>query len=67
MLSRLDSHQAYAANQLRWRAFGRNLARVEAFELRRGAHPREAVAALQALLGASARSATHGIRPCASL
>jgi energy-coupling factor transporter ATP-binding protein EcfA2 len=70
MLSTLDSHQPYAANQPRWRAFGRNLSQLEAFELRRGGHPREAVGALQALLREGRAAPTRRIstraRPCAS-
>ena len=65
MLSSLNSLQAYAAGQPRWHAFARNLSRLEAFELRRGSHPREAVGALRELLGAEA-VALESVRACAS-
>jgi hypothetical protein len=48
---KLLENQAYAANQPDWGAFVRNASRLNAFELRRGRHPREAVEVLQALLG----------------
>jgi hypothetical protein len=47
---RLEKDQPYAAGQPGWRGFMRAAARLPAFELRRGAHPRAAVAALAALL-----------------
>ena len=46
----LTSAQAYAAGLPQWPVFLRNVARVPAFELRRGQHPREAVDALSELL-----------------
>jgi hypothetical protein len=64
LLSMLDSHQAYAANQPRWSGFRRNVSQLDAFELRRGRHPREAVDALQSILG-SARTASAD-HACAS-
>jgi hypothetical protein len=57
MLRRLAVHQPYAARQQGWARFGRNLAGVRAFELRRAAHPRLAVDALRHLLAVPARSA----------
>jgi hypothetical protein len=46
----LAAHQPYAALHPGWAAFTRQLARVDAYQLRRGRHPDEAVAALQSLL-----------------
>jgi hypothetical protein len=48
--ARLEKDQPYAAGQPGWSGFIRAAARLPAFELRRGAHPRAAVAALAALL-----------------
>jgi len=48
---RLTQAQAYAASQPQWPLFMRNVLRLEAFELRRGHHPLEAVNALRELLG----------------
>jgi len=50
MGARLAQEQAYAANQPQWPAFRKRIARVEAFELRRGAHPLEAVDMLRSLV-----------------
>ena len=50
LLSNLADTQAYAANQSQWREFRRNATGLEAFELRRGRHPREAVDALRSFL-----------------
>jgi hypothetical protein len=50
LLDKLDRAQAYAASQPQWQEFRRNLSRLDAFELRRGRHPREAVEALRSLL-----------------
>ena len=47
----LLASQPYAASLPEWRAFNRNAARLDAFELRRGRHPREAALALQELAG----------------
>ncbi len=66
LLSLLDTHQAYAANQPQWAAFRRNVARLQAFELRRGRHPREAVDALQTLLSTGRAPSSYQARPCAS-
>jgi hypothetical protein len=50
MLGKLAKAQAYAANQPEWPMFKRRVGRLDAFELRRGLHPIEAVEALRALL-----------------
>lgn len=50
MLRRLERRQRYAAQQPRWSHFREQVARLPAFELRRGAHPHEGVEAMQALL-----------------
>jgi hypothetical protein len=50
LLSRLTAEQAYAANQPNWRAFSGKLARLPAYELRRGAHPAEGLDALRTAL-----------------
>lgn len=50
MLAKLANAQAYAANQPEWPQFKRRVCRLDAFELRRGLHPIEAVEALRALL-----------------
>jgi hypothetical protein len=47
---RLQALQPYASGQRGWRQFGRKLAAVSAFELRRGSHPQLAAAALAQLL-----------------
>jgi hypothetical protein len=54
---RLAVHQPYAATQHGWHRFARNLAGVRAFEMRRGTHPRAAVAALRDLLALPERRA----------
>jgi hypothetical protein len=46
----LTLNQRYAANQPGWGVFLRQLSGVPAYELRRAAHPRQAVAALRELL-----------------
>jgi hypothetical protein len=51
-LARLESSQAYAANQPHWDKFVRRLATLPAAELRRGRHPFEGVDALRGLLNA---------------
>jgi hypothetical protein len=48
---KLVEHQAYAANQPGWGTFVRNASGLNAFELRRGRHPLDAVKALRTLLG----------------
>jgi hypothetical protein len=51
LLKKLVENQPYAANQPGWGTFVRSASRLNAFELRRGRHPLEAVEALQTLLG----------------
>jgi hypothetical protein len=53
MLGRLAASQRYAAHQPGWSAFNERASALPAYELRRGAHPRESVEALRELLGAS--------------
>jgi energy-coupling factor transporter ATP-binding protein EcfA2 len=55
MLAQLTAAQAYAANQPQWSEFSKNVAKLDAFELRRGRDPREAVEILQELLRFPAR------------
>jgi hypothetical protein len=50
MIARLEVAQAYAANQPQWGVFRKNATRINAFELRRGRHPLEAVETLRSLL-----------------
>jgi hypothetical protein len=49
-LPMLIHEQAYAANQPSWPSFIRSIKRLPFFELRRGPHPRESVAALRELI-----------------
>jgi hypothetical protein len=49
---RLAASQRYAAHQPGWAGFTQQLARLPAYELRRGAHPRDSVEALRKLLTA---------------
>jgi energy-coupling factor transporter ATP-binding protein EcfA2 len=49
-LPMLVREQAYAANQPPWTLFTRTVTQVPFFELRRGQHPRESVAALRELM-----------------
>jgi len=51
LLRRLEASQRYAAQQPPWEAARERLGRLPAFELRRGRHPQQAVAALESLLG----------------
>ena len=51
LLDRLESSQAYAAQQAGWHAFVKQAATLPAFELRRTAHPVQGVDALRDLLG----------------
>ena len=51
LLDRLQSSQAYAAQQAGWPAFVKKAAALPAFELRRAAHPGDGVEALRDLLG----------------
>ncbi len=55
LLARLTRDQAYAAHQPQWPTFSKRLSNLDAFELRRGRHPAEAVEVLQALLHGRAR------------
>jgi hypothetical protein len=50
LLARLTDAQAYAANQAEWPIFKKRIGGLDAFELRRGSHPIEAVEVLRALL-----------------
>jgi hypothetical protein len=50
LVARLTAAQAFAAGQPHWAAFCRQAARIGGFELRRGAHPLEAVQCLRELL-----------------
>jgi hypothetical protein len=50
MWARLTVAQAYAANQPQWAEFRKRVSGLEAFELRRGAHPLEAVDVLRSLV-----------------
>jgi len=49
---RLTATQPYAAGQESWRTFMKRMSGVAAYELARGSHPREAVAALKYILAA---------------
>ena len=51
--ARLVASQPYAAHQPGWSAFETRLATLQAFELKRGLHPREAAAALREAIGES--------------
>jgi hypothetical protein len=55
-LSLLVREQAYAANQPPWALFARTVTRVPFFELRRGQHPSESVAALRELMESPLRA-----------
>jgi hypothetical protein len=50
VLRRLATSQRYAAQQPGWAGFAKRLARLPAYELRRGTHPRAAVVAIRAAL-----------------
>jgi len=50
VLGRLRATQRYAATQPGWRLFIKRLSALPGYELRRGSHPREAVAVLERLL-----------------
>jgi hypothetical protein len=52
----LVREQAYAANQPPWALFARTVTRVPFFELRRGQHPSESVAALRELMESPLRA-----------
>ncbi len=55
LLVKLAATQGYAANQPEWSTFNKNVSKLDAFELRRGRHPLEAVEALEALIGSQRR------------
>jgi hypothetical protein len=50
LLSRMAKAQAYARNQPEWPLFAQGVAKLQGFELLRGEHPNESVAALRSLL-----------------
>ena len=50
LLRRVVAEQGYAAQGPSWPEFERNLARVNGFEMRRGAHPAESTKALRELI-----------------
>jgi hypothetical protein len=50
LIQQLEAGQRYAANQPGWSDFSRQVSRLPVFELRRGSHPLQAVAALEKLL-----------------
>jgi hypothetical protein len=50
VLKKLAAEQGYAARQMQWRPFAKNVSRIMGFELRRGRHPQESAAALRSLL-----------------
>lgn len=50
MLARLAEAQAYVVNQPEWPGLAKAMARLNAYELRRGGHPNDSVNALRALL-----------------
>jgi hypothetical protein len=58
MLRRLAGSQRYAARQPGWNDFCARIARLRGYELRRGAHPQEAVERLRILLAGEG----HGTR-----
>jgi hypothetical protein len=49
-LARLRAMQSYAAARPEWPSFARQMAQLPCFELRRGAHPAEAISVLKELL-----------------
>lgn len=55
MLAKLAAAQAYATIQPQWSTFSKSVSKLDAFELRRGHHPLEAVEALREILGSTAR------------
>ncbi len=55
LLKKLTAAQTYAANQPKWGAFCKSVSGLDAFELRRGNHPLEAVETLRALLESRAQ------------
>jgi hypothetical protein len=65
VLRRLAASQRYAAQQPGWAGFAQRLARLPAYELRRGAHPGAAVLAIRAALaqGQGRRARVAGAGP----
>ncbi len=55
-LTMLIREQAYAANLPPWKLFARSVRRLPFFELRRGRHPRESVAALRDIMGSQSQA-----------
>lgn len=55
-LPMLIREQAYAANLPPWKVFARSVTRLPFFELRRGRHPSESVAALRDIIGPPSRA-----------
>ncbi len=51
-LRRLEASQRYAAHQPGWAMFRRQIRHLPSYELRRGAHPSDAIAAFERLLRA---------------
>jgi hypothetical protein len=56
-MRRLTAEQAYAAGQPNWAAFARNVGKLPSFELLRGQHPGESVAALREIVSSSSMAA----------
>jgi len=50
LTAQLREQQGYGASLPQWRAFSRKLSQLGGFELKRGKHPQDSVAALQSLL-----------------
>jgi hypothetical protein len=73
VLERLAASQRYAARQPGWSAFRSRASALPAYELRRGAHPRESVEVLRGLLsrgaggGERSRRVQSGSSPTASV
>jgi hypothetical protein len=61
LLERLAASQPYAAQLPSWHAFAAQIARVPAFELERGSHPRAAAAAVRDLLGGATPRAARTV------
>ncbi|MBS0419226.1 MAG: serine kinase [Proteobacteria bacterium] len=56
-MRRLTAEQAYAAGQPTWPQFARNVGKLPSFELLRGQHPGESVAALREIVSSSSMAA----------
>jgi hypothetical protein len=59
LLDRLAATQPYAARLPTWRDFAAEIARVPAFELARGSHPRATAAVVREILGGAPRRAAR--------